>query len=143
MRVACRRTASLADAEDVVSEAMLRAFERGSGVENERAWLIRVVLNLCADQHRAAIGCAARRAYWASMALPVASHEDDVCVRLDMHGHLASLPQRQRQAVVLRAMGCDVNGIASHLDASYKTVESLLSRARRSLRSAVTVASRV
>jgi RNA polymerase sigma-70 factor (ECF subfamily) len=44
------------DAEDALSRAMLRALDKlphiGSRIENVRAWLIRLTINLCADMHR-------------------------------------------------------------------------------------------
>ena len=50
----CRLTLDdLAMAQDIVQETFLRAWQKGGfRPENEKAWLIRVAMNLCHDYHR-------------------------------------------------------------------------------------------
>jgi RNA polymerase sigma-70 factor (ECF subfamily) len=47
---------NVADAEDALNTAMLRARQRytstGSEIVNERAWLSRILYNVCMDMHR-------------------------------------------------------------------------------------------
>jgi DNA-binding CsgD family transcriptional regulator len=50
---------------------------------------------------------------------------------------LSRLPERQREALLLRSAGFGINEIARELDVSYKTAESLLSRARAFMRKTV------
>ncbi|HEX7353417.1 MAG TPA: sigma-70 family RNA polymerase sigma factor [Mycobacteriales bacterium] len=128
------------DAEDVVSEAMLRAATAGDlRDEALRPWLVTTTLRLCADDHRRADRERRRDrrlAAWEPAVVP--APEDDV-VDLVQADWLASqvdrLPERQARAVWLRAHGHDIASIAVQMVLPYKTVESLLSRGRHSLRS--------
>lgn len=136
LRIACTRLADPAEAEDVVSEAVLRGACQGyHDAANLGAWLTTVTVNLCYESYRER----ARAERWRTAVLPERdAHADDalwdwVCVRRTLH----RLPDRQRVAVELRAGGFDVPAIAQRLDCTYKTAESLLSRARASLRASV------
>jgi RNA polymerase sigma-70 factor (ECF subfamily) len=61
---------------------------------------------------------------------------------LKMEQALASLPERQRSALVLcHEQGLSNQAIAEVLDSSVEAVESLLSRGRRTLRELVTQSS--
>lgn len=145
LRVARRYGADAEDAEDAVQEAMIRAAEHPEIAEDRlQAWLIAVTIRLCMDGHR-------RRARetnrWqrvsarALVAQPGQYPEDEVCERSEAVwvASLAAelLPPRQVQALRLAAAGCDVQQVASHLGVRYRAAESLLARARRTVRTAV------
>ena len=139
IRMARRRLPCPDEAEDIASEAVLRAAARGIDPAIAGPWMNRVVSNLCADRRREASYDPIRVRYARSYALPAASVEDVVCSRMidkDMLRRFDTLPARQRTATVLRADGHRVDCIADRLACSYKTVESLLSRARHTLRQA-------
>lgn len=141
LRVARRRSASVEDAEDAVQEAMLRAVEN-THVEDERlgAWLTTVTMRLCVDRHRqlnreAEVGSRSTLAHPAP-----ATVEEEVCDRAEarwLARRSGDLPTRQAEALWLKAEDLDVGQVARKMGLSYRTVESLLARARRTLRNAL------
>ena len=139
IQLARRRVPSQADAEDVVSEAMLRCatFER---LDTARLgqFLTAVTVRLCADLYRDAERGAklARRLDLGDEPSP----EDLACEAADarmLHELLDSLPDSQRAVLVDRADGLSVSQISARHSLTYKAVESALSRARASMRTAL------
>lgn len=127
------------DAEDVVSEAMLRAATTGDLREDAlRPWLVTTTLRLCADDHRRTARERRREQRLAAWEPETAPAPDDEVVDLVQAEWLATqvdrLPERQARAIWLRAHGHDIASIAVQMVLPYKTVESLLSRGRHSLR---------
>jgi RNA polymerase sigma factor (sigma-70 family) len=131
-----------AEAEDVAQEAMLRLWRiapdwRDGGAQ-VATWLYRVATNLCTDRLR-------RRGRRASVALEDAPEPEDdtpgVEARLIAGERMAAfqaaldaLPERQRQAVVLRHIeGLSNPEIAQVMDTGLEAVESLTARGRRAL----------
>lgn len=141
LRVARRRSVSQEDAEDAVHEAMLRAAERPD-LDDERlgAWLTTVTMRLCVDRHRqvnreAEVG--SRPTLVAPGPVPV---EDAVCDRAEakwLAVRSGELPARQAEALRLKSEDLDVGQVAVRMGLSYRTVESLLARARRTLRASL------
>lgn len=141
LKVARRRSVSREDAEDAVHEAMLRAAERPD-LDDERlgAWLTTVTMRLCVDRHRqvnreAEVG--SRPALMTPGPVPV---EEAVCDRAEakwLAVRSGELPARQAEALRLRSEDLDVNQVAVRMGLSYRTVESLLARARRTLRASL------
>jgi RNA polymerase sigma-70 factor (ECF subfamily) len=131
-----------AEAEDVVQEAMLRLWRVAPGWRQGEArvstWLYRVVTNLCTDRRRAA---GRRRQGALDDAPEVADVAPGVEARLiaadrlaALEAALAQLPERQRQAVVLRHIeGLANPEIAAVLDLGVEAVESLTARGKRAL----------
>lgn len=134
----------LAEAEDVVQEAFLRLWRaapdwRVEGGARVGTWLYKVAGNLCIDRlrrarHRVASlqadGMAepASPAPGAPAALMQAQRADALQRALD------GLPERQRQAVVLRHLdGLSNPEIAAVMDIGVEAVESLLARGKRAL----------
>ncbi|MCZ0986098.1 sigma-70 family RNA polymerase sigma factor [Streptomyces diastatochromogenes] len=140
LKVARRRSMSPEDAEDAVHEAMLRAAERPE-LDDERlgAWLTTVTMRLCVDRHRqvnreAEVGAAPLHA---PGPVPV---EEAVCDRAEAKWvavRSGELPARQAEALRLRSEDLDVSQVAVRMGLSYRTVESLLARARRTLRASL------
>lgn len=127
------------EAEDVAQEAMLRLWRIApdwrSGEAQVSTWLWRVVANLCTDRLR-------RRRGVALEAVP--EPEDDTpsaysaMVSADraaaLEAALAALPERQRQAVVLRHLeGLSNPEIAQIMEIGVEAVESLTARGKRAL----------
>ncbi|OXY99219.1 RNA polymerase sigma factor [Streptomyces diastatochromogenes] len=141
LKVARRRSMSPEDAEDAVHEAMLRAAERPE-LDDERlgAWLTTVTMRLCVDRHRqvnreAEVG--GSPTLHAPGPVPV---EEAVCDRAEAKWvavRSGELPARQAEALRLRSEDLDVSQVAVRMGLSYRTVESLLARARRTLRASL------
>jgi RNA polymerase sigma factor (sigma-70 family) len=143
LRIARRRTFSEQEAEDVVSEVLLRAAVSVPLTDDALArWLTTVTLNVCADLAREHARSGKRALYAMQQVLPEPSPEQLVLDRelaATAVRRLSRLPERQREALLLRSTGFTVAEIATELDVSYKTAESLLSRARAFMRRAVVV----
>jgi RNA polymerase sigma-70 factor, ECF subfamily len=117
---------------DLAHEAMLRAFrdwQRVGAMDRPGAWIRRVVINLARDLHR--------RRERETRALR-RLHRREAAPAADPDGRfwraVGDLPERQREAVVLRYVeDLPVGEIATVLDVSDGTVKTSLSRARRTL----------
>lgn len=128
-----------AEAEDVAQEAMMKVWniadEWRQGEAKLTTWLYRVVANLCTDRLRKR-----RDVPLDSIAEPV---DDTPSVELKMvqvqrqkalQQALTTLPERQRQAVILRHIEGVANPeIANVMDISIEAVESLTARGKRAL----------
>ena len=139
LRVARRRSASPEDAEDAVHEAMVRAMEQPA-LDDERlgGWLTTVTMRLCVDRHRQ-VAREAEVHRRALRGLPgYVTVEDRVCDRAEAHWLTRrvreELPGRQAEALGLRAQGLELGQIAQRMGLSYRAVQSLLARARKTLR---------
>jgi len=138
---------SLADAEDAVQTTFLyahRALERGIVPESEYAWLHSIAKNVCRWQQRTI----ARRGRLSSDtdldALPARNggDDDEAELLMGLEEALASIPESQRRALLLREwQGLSSAEIASQLGLSAPATYALLTRARQSLRRALTVTS--
>lgn len=130
-----------AEAEDVAQEAMLKLWKIApdwrQGEAKITTWLYRVTANMCTDRLRKRRGIDIE---------DIPEPEDDTpSVENQMHSAaraqalqqaLQSLPDRQRQAVVLRHIeGRSNPEIAEALEISVEAVESLTARGKRALRS--------
>jgi RNA polymerase sigma factor (sigma-70 family) len=137
LRLALRHSTSYEDAEDAVSDALLRAAE-SDGVERVGPWMTRVTVNLCHDAARERARAPKRLAYARGLAGCQETLDERVCDRdaaRSVARRVSDLPARQRNVVVLTAQGLSVGEVAEHMAVSYKTVESLLARARAAVRS--------
>ncbi|MFC9682459.1 RNA polymerase sigma factor [Streptomyces sp. NPDC056948] len=138
LKVARRRSMSAEDAEDAVHEAMLRAAER-PGLDDERlaAWLTTVTMRLCVDRYRQVNREAEVRTSPTLIAPGPVPVEEAVCDRAEANWlavRSGELPARQAEALRLRSQDLDVGQVAVRMGLSYRTVESLLARARRTMR---------
>ncbi|KAJ55326.1 RNA polymerase sigma factor [Actibacterium mucosum KCTC 23349] len=128
-----------AEAEDVAQEAMLRLWRIApkwrQGEAKVTTWLYRVVANLCTDRLRK------RRDTGLDAADETADNSPGVEAQMlasarasALEAALQSLPDRQRQAVVLRHIeGLSNPEIAEILEISVEAVESLTARGKRQL----------
>lgn len=138
-RLAKRLLSDAAEAEDVTQEGMLRLWKTApewrQGEAKVSTWLYRVTTNLCTDRLRKRRGVALD-----AIAEPM---DDTPGIEARMisdnraealNGALAKLPDRQREAVVLRHIeGLANPEIAEVLDISVEAVESLIARGKRGL----------
>ncbi len=143
---ATRLLADRAEAEDVAQEAMLRLWrvapEWRTGEAQVTTWLYRVVTNLVTDRQRAR---QRRQATTLDDAPEVADDAPAAVAQLIEADRMAaldraldSLPDRQRQALVLRHFeGMSNPEIAEIMQIGVEAVESLTARAKRALASAL------
>ena len=133
-----------AEAEDVVQEAMIRLWKIApdwrTGEAQVSTWLYRVVANLCTDRLRKTGRGVALDA--------IPEPEDDRPGAVDqmvaservkaLDAALDQLPERQKQAVVLRHIeGLSNPEIATVMDIGVEAVESLTARGKRALKTAL------
>ncbi|MFW8594872.1 RNA polymerase sigma factor [Cribrihabitans neustonicus] len=143
--VAMRVLGSPAEAEDITQEAMLRLWKMAprwqEGQAQVSTWLYRVAMNLCIDRKRRARG-----GHVDLDAVPEppdpgppAAERLQEGARQDaLQAALMQLPERQRQAVVLRHLEELSNPeIAGIMDISTEAVESLTARGKRALAAAL------
>ncbi|MCC5984351.1 MAG: sigma-70 family RNA polymerase sigma factor [Rhodobacteraceae bacterium] len=136
-----------AEAEDVTQEALLRLWRQAPDWRADgppvRAWVYRVAANLCTDRLR-------RRARRGDVALDAVAEPSDTAASTAaarmmqatraaaLEAALADLPERQRQAVILRHIeGLSNPEIAQIMDTGVEAVESLTARGKRALQAAL------
>ena len=143
---AARVLGDRAEAEDVVQDTMMRLWKIApdwrQGEAKVSTWAYRVAANLCTDRLR-------RRQTRGDVTLdavaePPADQASAVEVMTEaaraeaLQGALDTLPERQRQAVVLRHLeGFSNPEIAEIMDIGVEAVESLTARGKRALKAAL------
>jgi RNA polymerase sigma factor (sigma-70 family) len=143
LALARRMLGDAAEAEDVAQEVLLRTWRQApswrSGAARLDTWMHRVALNLCYDR--------LRRGREQPTAEPPEQIDPGPApdrglnaqdVGRAVEGAMRALPERQREAIVL----CHYQELgnieaAALMEVSVEALESLLSRARRSLRAAL------
>lgn len=138
---AFRMLGDSAEAEDVAQDAMMRLWRIApdwrTGEAKVTTWLYRVVANLCTDQ--------LRKRPRGAVTLDAVSEPPDPAPSVEAQMQtdarsqalrlaLATLPERQRLAVMMRHFdGASNPEIAAQLDISTEAVESLTARGKRAL----------
>jgi RNA polymerase sigma-70 factor (ECF subfamily) len=142
LRVAGRLLNNPADAEDVAQEVFLKLWNDAAGIRDENslpAWLMRVATNLALDRLRRKTPTAVAELpdiIDESAAADRDAHRADISRIVDRA--LAALPERQRLALVLvHFEGCEQKVAAAAMEVSIDALESLLARARRGLKAAL------
>ncbi|PYC85345.1 RNA polymerase subunit sigma-70 [Streptomyces tateyamensis] len=153
-----RMTGSFQDAEDLVQEALLRAWKARAGYDPQRAsvrtWLYRITTNVCLT----ALSGRARRPLPAGLGAPgedpgapltptpevpwlepFPDRRFDLAARADLRlawlAAVQTLPARQRAVLVLReVLEFSAAEVAEQLAPSVAAVNSTLQRARRAVR---------
>lgn len=147
VQIYCARALRRAhEAEDITQETFLRAWGHAARYDPAKAavstWLYRIAVNLCIDRNR-------RHALRRFIGLDLGDDTPDALAEevpadrglaarqtlAQVRQHIAALPDRQRQALLLRVVaGMDTAEIAAVLGSGSGAVEQLLVRARVSLR---------
>jgi RNA polymerase sigma-70 factor (ECF subfamily) len=136
---AARMLSDRTEAEDVAQEAMLRLWRMApdwqQGEARVATWLYRVASNLCLDRLRRSrprgLGDVAEPEDTTTGVVARMIEADRV---LALDAALAALPDRQRQAVVLRHIeGLSNPEIAAVMDIGVEAVESLVARGKKGL----------
>lgn len=143
LAVAKRMLRDDAEAEDVAQETMLRLWRSAAGLDvgvpGLRPWLRRVVSNLCVDRMRSGKRLVVVDELPERAELPTQQSDlekRDTSQRVD--AALKDLPDRQRTALTLfHYEGLSQVEIGQIMGISDEAVESLLARARRSLKAAL------
>jgi len=143
LAVARRMLRDDAEAEDVAQETLLRLWRSAEGLDvgamGLRPWLRRVVSNLCVDRMRSGkrLTVVEELPERAEPATQHASLEaQEASRRVD--AALKALPDRQRTALTLfHYEGLSQVEVGQIMGISDEAVESLLARARRSLKAAL------
>jgi RNA polymerase sigma-70 factor (ECF subfamily) len=127
------------EAEDVVQQVFARlmtalgSYEPRGGVPFS-AWLLRITRNLAVDQMR----MRKRMSTCELNVIEEPARVDSSELRLSLREAIASLPEDQREVVVLRHIaGCSPDEIARRLARSTDSVHGLHHRGRRTLRAAL------
>lgn len=138
LAVARVRCLSAVDAEDAVSEAIVRSAEV-SGLDPARlgGWLTTVTMRVCVDAARDRARHDRRVAYESRLGAITEDPATAICDRAEAEwatSRLGELPARQQRALLLKAKGHDLASIARELGVSDRVVDGLLQRARASMR---------
>ena len=133
LRAAMMQLSNRADAEDVVQETFLRyatSAPRFVSKEHEKAWLLRVAINLAKDM---------RKAVWNQKTMQLIP-EQCGCIPFkekttDVYDAVMTLPEKYRMVVHLFYYeGCSTAEIARILDRKESSVRSDLRRGREQLK---------
>jgi len=140
---AARMLGDRAEAEDIAQEAMIRLWRQApdwrQGEAKVSTWLYRVAANLCADRLRKGRGVALDSLPEPADDRPGAEAALQNQARAAaLQAALLALPERQRQAVVLRHIeGLGNPQIAEVMEIGVEAVESLTARGKRALAQAL------
>lgn len=132
-----------AEAEDVTQDALMRLWRIApdwrEGEAKVSTWLYRVVANLCTDRLRKRATAPLEDVDEPADPSPSAETVLQQSARADaLQKALETLPDRQRQAVVLRHIDGLANPeIAAILEIGIEAVESLTARGKRALKQAL------
>ncbi|MDB4074345.1 RNA polymerase sigma factor [Ascidiaceihabitans sp.] len=132
-----------AEAEDVAQDAMMRLWKVAPdwrmGEAKVSTWLYRVTANLCTDRLRRKRGVGLDEVDEPHDPSPSVTDQLQTRERMDaLQAGLQTLPERQRQAVILRHIeGLANPEIAEILEISTEAVESLTARGKRALAQAL------
>ena len=139
LAVTRRMLGSEALAEEAAQEALLRLWTHAGSYEPEKAklttWLTRITANICLDRLRKRGEVAWPENF--DVALPPSQERElmDGQVAAKVNEALQTLPERQRLALVLcHYEEMSMAETAGVMETTPEAVESLLSRARRTLR---------
>jgi RNA polymerase sigma-70 factor (ECF subfamily) len=139
-------TRSAADADDIVQDAILRAYRGFDGLRGSdaKAWLLTIVKNCHAtalrqERRRAAVPLPEEHEEHGHAMVAPGPDPESASIRHDndraLHRLIAMLPEEQREVLVLREIeGLGYRAIAAVAQVPIGTVMSRLARARAALR---------
>jgi RNA polymerase sigma-70 factor (ECF subfamily) len=133
-RFATRLTGDPDLAEDLVQEAFIRIAD-ANGIDNEKAWLFRVVSNLAINANRSAgrrRGLLRLLGHRQPVGEPVVDPDEAYEkkeIRLLVHQALQQMPERDRVLLLMRVEGFTQAEIADAIDSTTKSVGTLIARA--------------
>jgi RNA polymerase sigma factor (sigma-70 family) len=127
------RQVAPADRDDVVQEALIRAWQRWSTYDDSRgtplAWLLGILSDRCRRHRTRQPAAVVELVDSVERVVPAPAYD------VDLERALAGLSRRQRQAVDLHyCVGLDVATVAEVMDCAPGTVKATLHQARARLR---------
>ena len=137
LRICMHYTNNISDAEDVVQAAFLKLVEKNvvfESLDHEKAWLIRVCINLCKDSLKSS---------WKKKVHSVHDREFkdqpyEIADESPLLSYIRTLPPKQKTAIYLFYYeDMQVKEIAEILDISENNVKTRLSRGRSLLKEAL------
>lgn len=135
VRMLTRRTGDRDRAEDLAQETFARAV--AAPPHNPRPWLFAVALNLVREDGRKFVRQGRRLQLLKAETVSTAPAADEEFERrqnvADVRAALATLSDRDREALLLKAEGFNYQEIADTLDLAKGAVGTTLARARRRL----------
>lgn len=140
LRTGVRAGLTRHEAEEVASEAIIRAAQKADlDIERVHSWLKVVSNNLATDLVRRRRGSAwlTRLHHFEPESVSPYDRVDDISEAQWVAGVIAQLPPRQRLVLEQRAAGRSPGEIAQIMGCTDSIVESLTSRARRTVRTAL------
>lgn len=130
-RTALAITGNISDAEDIVQEVFLRAYEKAlefESEEHEKAWLIRVTVNLCNSRLRSP--------WHKRRTLFLDSYPASEPEQYELLEQIMNLPSKYRTVIHLFYYeGYSIKDISELTGQKEATVRSHLTRARQKLKS--------
>jgi RNA polymerase sigma-70 factor, ECF subfamily len=140
VRVSARIMGNVADAEDVVQEAYVKAYRsltqgQFDGRSKVETWLYRIVVNRAIDAKRSRARDAVPSDTLEELGWDGAASAEAHVALVELDDLLRTLPADQRAALILRSIeGFSAAEIADMLSSTEGAVEQLLVRARAALR---------
>ena len=131
-RIAFHYMKNWSDTEDVVQEVILKLIQtkpRFDSQEHEKAWIIRVTMNLCIDKVRSFwhknVTCSGEQTF----------HGTESTEEKDLIEVVLTLPEKQRMVVYLHYYeGYKLKDIAELMKRSPNTIQTWHERAKKALR---------
>ncbi len=146
LSLARRMLGDAGEAEDVAQETLLRTWKQATvwvpGKARIDTWMHRVALNLCYDRlRRRRDTTSTDDVEIADGALSAPARIEAAQTATQVQAAINALPERQKEAIVLTYyQELSNQEAAATMEVSVEALESLLARARRSLRTAMTAA---
>lgn len=135
VRMLTRRTGDRDRAEEIAQEVFARAVV--APPRNPRPWLFAVALNLVREEGRQSVRRERRLVLYKAEHSEMSEGPDEVMDRSDrieaVRAALATLTERDRDALLLKAEGFSYDDIATTLGLSRGAIGTTLSRARQRL----------
>ena len=133
LRICMHYTKNLTDAEDMVQSTFLKLLENDTefkSAEHEKAWLIRVCINLCKDTLKSSW----HKKVGSIQDMEIQDKPYEIEDNSYILSHVRTLPSKQKAAIYLFYYeDMPVNEIASTMGANQNTVLSWLRRGRITL----------
>lgn len=137
-RIAIHYTKNSYDAQDIVQQVFLKLVEKDidfQNAEHEKAWLIRVCVNLCKDISKSS---------WSKKVTPseeihIKEYSEYDEENYSLLEYIRTLPPKQKTAIYLFYYeDMSVKEISTAMDAGQNTVLSWLNRGRKTLKKILT-----
>ncbi len=127
-------------AADIVQEAFVKLYQRGSLPDAPAAWLVTVAMNLFRNAHATRerrsrlLKVVPDAAMFADRSVPPEQDGESRALAGRVRRALDAIPERERQMLLLRAEGFSYREIAEALNLPEASVGTMLARAKQAFR---------